>query len=279
MLVGLGCLSTLVACKDAVVVDPIPVEEDGSAIGVENKLTKLVYKSIVLTGPRVGVETFENDGKMYTVAQKHTIDYNYDAQGRISKELKTALNGDSILTVYEYQNNRILVQVNYSFTNPFKLPSFSRDTIQLNEQGLAVIAMDKIQVTYNSSGYITNKKSRYGSSTYTILKNNVISIEEYNGYGHAIYTQKFDTNRVNRQPNTFSFSGKKDKNIIIQNTLDIKESPYYANVKAYQIDFLYSWDGYGRIVRQLKIGKRLPDSNWPFEEDTYGVGVYYYYYK
>jgi hypothetical protein len=279
----IGSISlSLPGCKPADVVEPEP--DDVPTLPITNRLVKVVYKSINLQGPVVDKEQIEIGGRQIDISTQKTITYEYDDAGRIVRQNIVNISPYDNRYFYEYlyNTNKRYIYINscYIDEKTAKKIVSRTDTLQLNDRELAVIQEEGVRVEYDTKGFTIKRTARWYEGLYKTRNNN--SIENTYWYGPGIGLnikyQQFDTTRLNRQPNLFPYKGRANKNLLLNEVLEVKQSSWYPNGLAYRTDYTYTLDNYGRILKEVQHGKPINPA-WPFQYHTYGVGVYYYEYQ
>ncbi|MBO0932027.1 hypothetical protein [Fibrella aquatilis] len=263
----LAVLFAGIACHDKVDVDIEPVITQPVPAC---RIVKTAYKTIYISGPKVGYEKLMAGNKSYDLYTWVEYKYTYDADGRVIKQESFTWGGYSTV-VYMYTATKLYTRrVNASKDGLDT--QIVLDTIPLNRHGF-----DDRSI-FDEQGHVMLYKGVKNMEPSRWVDNNktysMMPLEAGKIYRVATY----DLTRL-ALPYIFQFEGVGSKNLVSSITTNASGSPFYKEGPVYKQDFIYTYDTNGRVVRQVQVDTEYSGSNWQFAENPGLIGVYDYEYS
>jgi hypothetical protein len=242
------------------------------------RIARTTYKTVVLQGPILEPETIMVDGRIVTVATQTKTSYQYDNQGRLVLDRRVQTRGKTDSLRYKYSPDSVVVNRDIFSFGDNRYYNWV-DLLPIDNKGLVKTDVGVLQ--YDSEGFLLKRASSdgYNVFTYEIVKNNITKTDYYSGYGWGTETfaHEYYPTRPNL-PTLTPFYGRESQNLPAKMTRSVKGSSFYSDGLKHQIVYIYVFDGQGRVKRRIASGTKL-SPGWPFEADTYGIGVTDYEYE
>lgn len=251
---------------------PLPTYAPLPAI---NRITRIVYKTARVGGLLLDRESVESYRGIVDVFTDRITTYYYDQQGRVARRAvyQAEYPTDTTNTYYTYEASRILLRTTSNRS------STRRDTLILNQQGLAIRQEDRTTAEYDANGFAVRLVNSAYVQSRIIQNENLMQYSSDLGapIGQRRVILDYQPIYPNYQPNLEPYNGTISKNLFTKHLLSGLNNSDGYNGDLYTIDVSYLFDKYGRITRRFQSGKPL-NPHWGQLFDQGHVGIYYYEY-
>ena len=220
-------------------------------------------------------EMVDINGESLQVSTIQKSVYNYDAQGRITTEYNIYEGGKADSVFYKYKSDSVSIQTVMIATTGRTVQT---QEVALNSQGLAdkqeKLGYVPLYTTYDKYGYLVSQKGEFG--TITIDNGNVIEklILDHDAGPSYIYRYEYNLNKSGLTP-VQTFYGRESRNLLSKYTIQ-QNGPFSIYPNVYEGTYTYTYDGSGRVKRQILQGKQGEPISFLYDVDKVVVKDFSY---
>ncbi len=255
------------SCRDKVDIQPTPLPPINLATC---RIVKATYKTIYISGPKTDYERLTIAGKSYDTYFWLENQYSYSKNGQIQVEKVRTWGGLSTKT-FTYTSSRLFTKWE-SAGNDGKVVQTVLDTIPLNVNGYD----DRFE--YDQKGHLLFQKGQLQIGKVEYENNNrVFESSDFQG-GTLTILREYDNTRT-ALPRIYQFKGVISQNLLTRYTYVNKDIDIYGDGPLFGISYLYEYDAYGRVKREIQLDQQYPNSGWPYGTNPGGIGITDYEYE